>query len=215
MMFQLNFRTSHPLPPIIFMSEVGGSSSILLVKMVIITNMMARRTLFFSPKKSGFRPENLFFFIWDPVFWHRGVCTPRRGARFGTFGSIVRKKFNFFLLSMFSILLQHDKLVLQKVWTRCISAYPHQEFCSPSFISSFCRRALSPHSLGSWGHVPLGVQGEREVGADGERKGDGLVLTCQPMAEVHVHGSQRGIHLYPSIYTIYYSSHFLEISQNL
>ena len=116
---------------------------------------------------------------------------------------------------MFSILLQHDKLVLQKVWTRCISAYPHQEFCSPSFISSFCRRALSPHSLGSWGHVPLGVQGECEVGADGERKGDGLVLTCQPMAEVHVHGSQRGIHLYPSIYTIYYSSHFLEISQNL
>ena len=49
-MFQLNFRTSHPLPPIIFMSEVGGSSSILLVKMVVITNMMSRRTLFLAPK---------------------------------------------------------------------------------------------------------------------------------------------------------------------
>ena len=71
-----------------------------------------------------------------------------------------------------------------------------------SFISLFCRRALPPHSLGSWGHVPLGVQGEREVGADGERKGDGLVLTCQPMAEVHVLGSQRGIHLY-TIYIPY------------
>ena len=118
---------------------------------------------------------------WGP-FWHLWIYCA--------------KKFNFFLLSMFSILLQHDKLVLQKVWTRCISAYPRQEFCSPSFISSFCRRALPPHSLGSWGHVPLGVQGEREVGADGERKGDGLVLTCQPMAEVHVLGSQRGIHPY-------------------
>ena len=42
---------------------------------------------------------------------------------------------------------------------------PHQEFCSPSFISSFCRRALPSHSFGSWGQVLLGIQGEREAGA--------------------------------------------------
>ena len=81
---------------------------------------------------------------------------------------------------------------------------PRQEFCSPPFISSFCRRALPSHSLGSWGHVPLGVQGEREVGADGERKGEELVLTCQRMAEVHALGSQRGIH----------GSHFLDLSES-
>ena len=83
---------------------------------------------------------------------------------------------------------------------------PRQEFCSPSFISSYCRRALLSHSLGlgSWGHVLLGVQRECEVGANDERKGEGLVLTHQRMAEVHALGSQRGIH----------GSHFLDLSES-
>ena len=52
---------------------------------------------------------------------------------------------------------------------------PHQEFCSPSFISSFCRRALPSHSFGSWGQVLLGIQGECEAGAEDEREGEGLL----------------------------------------
>ena len=81
---------------------------------------------------------------------------------------------------------------------------PRQEFCSPSYISLYCRRALLSHSLGSWGLVLLGVQGECEVGANGERKGEGLVLACQRMAEIHALGRQRGIHrshflLYPRV----------------
>ena len=45
---------------------------------------------FFLPQKSGFLPENPFFSYGIVFFWHRGVRTPRRGARFDTFGSIVR-----------------------------------------------------------------------------------------------------------------------------
>ena len=82
---------------------------------------------------------------------------------------------------------------------------PRQEFCSPSFISSYCRRALLSHSLGSWGHVLLGVQRECEVGANDERKGEGLVLTSQCMAEIHALGSQRGVH----------GSHFLDLSESM
>ena len=96
MMFQLNFRTSHPLPPIIFMSEVGGSSSILLVKMVIITNMMARRTLFFSPKKSGFRPENLFFFRMGSRFVAQGRLYPSAWGPFWHLWIYCAKKIQFF-----------------------------------------------------------------------------------------------------------------------
>ena len=70
---------------------------------------------------------------------------------------------------------------------------PRQEFCSPSFISSYCRRALLSHSLGSWGHVLLGVQRECEVGANDERKGEGLVLTSQCMAEIHALGGKGGV----------------------
>ena len=99
MMFQLNFRTSHPLPPIILMSEVGGSSSILLVKMVIITNMMARRTLFFSPKKSEFRPENLFFLSYGIPFFGTGAFVPLGvGPVLAPLDLLCEKKFNFFLL---------------------------------------------------------------------------------------------------------------------
>ena len=81
---------------------------------------------------------------------------------------------------------------------------PHQEFCSPSFISSFCRRALPSHSFGSWGQVLLGIQGEREAGAEDEREGEGLLLTCQRMAEIHALASQGRVH----------SRHFLDVSES-
>ena len=82
--------------------------------------------------------------------------------------------------------------------------FPFQEISSSPQVSSLRWGALPFHSICSWLQGLLGVQREGEGRANGERKGEGLVLAGQCLAECYALGGQRRVHS---------SSHFLMLSE--